>query len=590
MSLLVVLRSDAPDSFETLSLRERALRAAAKQNFASPEQFAWPMGLAWWFATPDNPRGSGAFARVGNRFAAYVGTMHWRRSTGASLLERLLTEHADPGTLPLNDISGSFVMLYSGGAGVWVFSDLLGIHKAYATAGRRLISTSFMLCRDCVDAAHVDRLRAQEYVLLGANHGLDTAIAEVKLLDPMESVNLSGQPSLPLQPLRRLRRPNLYHRFEEAVEAFTSTIESDFENMVAAFGTNIGMALSGGFDSRLLLAALDRLGLRPHLYVYGADTDTDVQVASAIAGRLGAPVECMDKTEMTRTLPALTASRLSQNLDFFDGLPVDGALDRGADQSTRLQQVQQGRLNLNGGGGEILRNFFLLPDFKYSASDLVRAFYSNWLPEVFPSAQDRQAFLDIMCDGIVACLGLSASGPHGGRNGALERSDGELVYTLLRLRYWMGRNNSIAARYGLFMTPLVSPHLVAMAAAVPLRWKTFGRLEAAIITALSPRAAGGPSSYGFDFSAGPNVAHRLRVCTTLLRPLSLRQRSATIRKQLGLAKSPVALPEWLEATALVAHQDWINADALTTQDQLNRLLTLCAVIAGGAPDRHRDPQ
>ena len=584
MSLLVVVPSDTPDGPETVSLRQRALRIAARQHYVAPEQFTWPNGVACWFATPDNPRGSGAFARAGNRFAAYVGTMHWQGSTGPRLLERLLAQHDDPSTLPLDEICGTFVMLYGGASGVWLFNDCLGLHKVYSTPNHRLISTSFMLCRESLDTVRVDRLRAQEYVLLGANHGLETPFTEVRLLDPTAALSLSGGPSLQFEPAQRLRRPNPFRRFEEAVEAVSSAIAADTTNMVAAFGTDIGMALSGGFDSRLLLAALDRVGVSPHLYVYGREADSDVQVARVIAQRLGVAIECFDKNQLERSLPPLTAEQLRRNLSFLDGLPVDGAFDRGVDQQTRLLQVQHGRLNLNGGGGEILRNFFLLPGFRYSASDLVGAFYSNWLPEVFGSPQERRAFLEMMSDEIVACLGLGEPRSHDGPDTALERSDGELVYTLLRLRYWMGRNNSIAARYGLFMTPLVSPRLVAMAAALPLRWKTFGSLEAAVITSLSPRAAEGPSSYGFEFSHGPSVAHRLRLLMTLLRPLPLRRRTASIRGQMGLAKPAVAPAEWRDASARLAHQDWVNSEALTTPDQLNRLLTLCAVTAGTASD------
>jgi asparagine synthase (glutamine-hydrolysing) len=185
----------------------------------------------------------------------------------------------------------------------------------------------------------------------------------------------------------------------------------------------------------------------------------------------------------------------------------------------------------------------------------------------------------MMCDNIVDCLALNAPGPNES-DPVLERNDVERVYTLLRLRYWMGRNNSIAARYGSFLTPLVSPRLVALAATLPLRWKTFGRFESAVIASLSPRVASGPSSYGFEFARGPSMAHRFNVCSTLLRPLALRQRSARIRRLLGRAKPPVASAEWVQASAGVAQQDWVVADALTTDDQLNRLLTLGAVVAG----------
>ena len=575
MSLLIVSACLGLPQAATDVQLTRALSEAARQGFGpASECFDWSGGAAWWFATPDNPRGSGAAVREGQRFAAYVGTVSWRGLSGESLLRRLLAAYSEPHAMPLDEFAGSFAMLFSGGSGVWLFNDALGLQKVYQTECGRLASTSFMVCRATLVAPQVDRLRAQEYVLLGANHGLATPLAGIRIADPVIARELTSNRAAVLHAPARLRQDCRYASEKDAVAGIAGAIGEIFGEMVSAFGSNIGMALSGGFDSRLLLAALDKAGVRPVLYVYGAPEDADVRIASQIAASLGQPIECIDKRAFNSDRPALTLPALQSNLAFFDGLAPDGAFDLGADRVTRLKQVEQGRLNLNGGGGEILRNFFFLRDRSFSAREVTSAFYSQWARQVFPSDDERRAFLAAMESGIADSVR-----PGAGPDETLARSEVELIYSLFRLRYWMGRNNTVAARYGLFLTPLADPRLVPIAASLPLGWKDYGRLEAQVISELSPRVAAGPSAYGFRFTSAPSLKHRLRIAATMYRPVTLRRQSAQIRRALNMS-APVSVPgAWRKVAAALPPQDWIRVDALTDGDQLNRLLTLQAIAS-----------
>mgnify|MGYP006951082563 CR=1 FL=1 len=71
---------------------------------------------------------------------------------------------------------------------------------------------------------------------------------------------------------------------------------------------------------------------------------------------------------------------------FFDALPRDGIYDLGADRRTRLQQAADGSIALDGGGGEIFRNFFHLPDHAFTARDIVRTFYRRFRRGAFATA------------------------------------------------------------------------------------------------------------------------------------------------------------------------------------------------------------
>jgi asparagine synthase (glutamine-hydrolysing) len=554
----------------------RALASARRQGFAAATHLEWSQGHALWYPTSGNPLGSGALVQDGRRFAAYVGSVHWQGLTRTALLRRVLAGFDAPASMPLRDFSGAFAMLFCDGDQVWLFHDAVGIQKVYATADRFVLSTSLLVCRSTLASPRVNRLRAQEYVLLGSTHALDTAIDGVRVLDPTQALELRSGTTRTLHPAEDWRCAPRFRTMPEAVDTLAAMIAADFDSMARAFGPKIGMALSGGFDSRLLLAALDHQGVVPTLYVYGSASDSDVRVAVAKAADLGLAIECVDKASANAELAPLDRERLRDSLTFFDALPVDGAFDRGMDRATRLHQVRDGTLNLNGGGGEILRNFFYLPDRDFTAADLVDTFYSNWLPRAIPGEDERQALKQALEQVILECLGFDA-GTARARVRRLSRSDIELVYSLFRLRFWMGRNNTIAARYGAFLTPLAQPRLVELAAAVPLQSKTDGDLEAAIIRALSPRVARGPSNYGFDFALGPTVHHRWRIRATLWRPVALRRRSAALRRSIGRNPTPQMPAEWTEAYPSGA-VDWIDSRFLTDRAQLNRLKTLQAVL------------
>ncbi|MBU6257217.1 MAG: hypothetical protein KGL18_18305 [Burkholderiales bacterium] len=579
MSLLIALVANGPAAGLSPTIEAAALANAASRGFIHPTRLEWPGGHALWFATPASPRSSGGCLVEGRRFAAYTGTVHWKGLTGEALLRRLLREFSRPQDMPLRDFSGGFAMLFSQGDEVWLFSDAVGLQQFYATCAGSVISNSLYLCRSLLRRPQLNRLRAQEYVLLGSNHATETPLQEIRAHDASQMVDLRSGARSTLHAAADWRVNRSFATTAEAVETLSSLIDTDFEGMLQAFGPQIGMALSGGFDSRLLLAALQRHGIAPDLYVYGAPDDDDVRIAAAKASELGMPIACIDKRQINSARPPIDRPLIAGNLAFFDGLPVDGVFDRGADQITRQLQMTGGRLNLNGGGGEILRNFFYLPDRAYSATELVGAFYSNWMPRAVPDSDERRELHEATADGILGELGFE-SGTLRTRARKLPRVDVELVYTLFRLRWWMARNNTIATLHGAFMTPLAHPRLIELAAQVPLAWKTDGDLEAAVITRLAPAVARGPSNYGFDFSRGPGAAHRRYMNATLVRPIMIRRASARLRRLLGRNPSIPSPAEWQRAFPLPA-VDWIDVRYLTDSGQWNRLLTLCALLDDG---------
>ncbi|HQD15884.1 MAG TPA: hypothetical protein PLY54_10580, partial [Ottowia sp.] len=196
MSLLLVAR--ALDGQVPEAVARSAAACVQAQGFSGPERFDWAGGAAWLYPSPGSTGGSGIWVRQGRRFAAASGALHWNGRDGRLTLERLLALDLPPEHLPLDEISGSFALLLGREDGVWLLGDALGLMKLHEAAGSGVISSSMLACMAALPERRVDRLRAQEYVLLGANHGLGSPIQGLRLLDPCLAHGLSGQAAVPV--------------------------------------------------------------------------------------------------------------------------------------------------------------------------------------------------------------------------------------------------------------------------------------------------------------------------------------------------------------------------------------------------------
>ena len=142
--------------------------------------------------------------------------------------------------------------------------------------------------RGSIAQPRVRRLRAQEYVLLESNHGLETPLAEVDIAPyPTLVTRLDTGRHERVVPASAWRSEQTHTSLQAACEDLAPRIGASMGSLVRAHDGPVGMALSGGFDSRLLLAALDHIDTTPSLFVYGRSSDDDVQVAVKKASSSG---------------------------------------------------------------------------------------------------------------------------------------------------------------------------------------------------------------------------------------------------------------------------------------------------------------
>jgi asparagine synthase (glutamine-hydrolysing) len=506
---------------------KRATASMQHQGFVVASSFDFKGDTLRTWAQPGQRDIANLEVRTLTGAAACVGPLWYRGRFGNAAL-RVLLDECEAGRRPdETQLRGNFALFLYTPHQCLLLNDILGFVRIYVSPDGLFYSSSWLAACAYLQRVELDAASAIEYVLLGAAHSRHSVALGVDLLPLGRALDLNRRCTW-----RRLSGgfdpgATEFGSSDEAVEAIAEHLRTVSTEVVAAFSERVNTALSGGFDSRLIVAGLLAAGMQPRLFVYGDPDSADVAIAKTVAGATGLALDEIDKRMINRDLPAPDIESLEQSALFFDGLPGDGIDDPGADRRTRLQQTVGGCIALNGGGGEIFRNFFHLPDRAFAARDIVRTFYRGFSRAVFRASDGLATYESRLVASIRNIAGMSATG-----NERLTRAQVELLYPLFRCHYWMGVNNSVAVRHGYYATPLVDLTSVRLALRVPLRWKNAGALQSHLIAALHPGIAAQPSAYGFRFDAGPGWKARLDEWATCARPVPLRPLINATRRRL----------------------------------------------------------
>lgn len=522
MAALFLVRTEDPDAAGAAIAAARA--QFERHGFTGLAEKA----LTGWrlLHAPHIIGGPESLVEQGDDLVAVAGTLTYDGLMGRPALEALLR------TLPLPEpdwsrLGGQFVALVRRGGRAFLLTDHFAMFQLFHDRDMTLFSTSLLGAVAALPRISFDLQSVYEFAFNVAPIGDDTVFSELRTLGPDRLVELLPD-GVRVHPLAK----PLPHRpaampIEERLDRNKARLAAAVRPYVRHFGDRLHCPLSGGLDSRLLLAALRAEGCRPEVYVYGGPEDDDVRIARRIGDALGFEVAWLDK-EARPLAPDEFPEQVERNFQQYDGLPSFGELfENGMNAMARDARHAGGALSASGANGEIYRNFFYLADRPISAEAVGRTFFARYARGDVTAAFDERAFLGRIGDKIAAALG---------RTGARERLPRPLVeqiYPRIRSRALSGREISLEGRYGAYLMPFLDRDVVAEAMTIPIALKNAGRFEAMLLAAIDPHLARLPSAYGHDFATPPSLKHRLGEWSTRARPVWLRQRSYALRRRLG---------------------------------------------------------
>lgn len=486
-------------------------------------------------------------------FAIAVGTFVLAGKTGTEALRHYLA-HPFP---PRDACRGAYLLLIHQKGRTTLQADLHGTYELYLDSNRTLFSTAFLALAACLPRRSLRRAECLEYIIGGVTLGTATPIAEIDRLDIGETIEFANTS------VRHITRPRLTEPerpapIDELIERSLVSLRATMDDYAAAFDNKIRISFSGGYDSRLLFALARDRGLDPELFVYGPSDAADVQHATALARAEGAKFEHIDKTLIRPVTRDAFPGMLRASAEMNDGFSQYWMFCSDSENYARIDRCAGDGVIMNGGGGEIFRNFFKFAGQSMSVQAFVRAFFSGYDPAILVDHRLRGEYENNLTNKIITLFDLDQ--PH------LSPSHVASLYPHLRCRSWFGRDTSLDNRFGHRATPYLEPDIVRSALQIPLGWKQFGIFQGRLIKALAPGMATHISSHGYSFDRDPPWAARLGDIRLLLQPLAMRKYNFRIKQKFTKRPAlPTELaPKFLE---LVISVSFPKTSALFKMDQ-----------------------
>ena len=357
------------------------------------------------------------------------------------------------------------------------FTDPGGMFDAYVSGPR--VGTSFLQLAETIGARRgdVDPAAVVEFLDLGKVYEGRTLLPGIRRLLPGTVYELrDGDDPL----THDLGMPGI-----DAGPDVGFTVERFFEEFASSLvGLNVSVDLTGGSDTRLVAAMLPR-SLPFECAVSGTTDSTDVEIAAEVARALGRPLH-------------VTIHDASDIGDAVDELfeAADGISDlltwHRLRQFARERSERHIDIAVGGIGGEMLKDFFWLPDFPFyrlRTPHLGRVFDTRFRPIAFPRGllTDRYApHAERVRPRILAAMRR--------RRMATNTETYDRIYYEMRMAGGAAHAISMNDTYVPFVAPLLDPAIVRLGYSLPRRDRAFNRYHRRLITGASLAAARVPSS------------------------------------------------------------------------------------------------
>src|SRR5262249_24927246 len=268
--------------------------------------------------------------------------------------------------------------------------------------------------------------------------------------------------------------------FNETTRLIAEQLLRYFRILGKAFGNSIGTALSGGYDSRLMLALLRRTENTPIVYVYGSSDSSDVKVAKAIARGEGIKLEHIDKRSFPKVGPEEIGRSVERELYFFDGIKPLGLFDDGTDLATRFDRASKATLQLNGAGGEIYREIWNIGNRKTDLVTFLRMRFDRRVYSFCRNSFELSDYFEQFAAKVRRSLGFDRSW--------IARREAEMLFPFLR-NWFAAPNNAANNQISYSLLPFMEPEFILQSFELPIHFKYCGKLEANLIKAIDPALA-----------------------------------------------------------------------------------------------------
>ncbi|WP_157754628.1 hypothetical protein [Salinivirga cyanobacteriivorans] len=428
------------------------------------------------------------------------GMVVYRQQDTAASLKTILEDHIQ-NRLQTGELTGQFTLILIHNDQVEIIRDATGVASVF-TLDNYVFASSFLSLCEIAPRLTVNRNALIENMLSGALVGPDTLFSEIKRMEKdgtfpgLRFQNLCR----PEYSLKSANRNKLITGQLDELDAYFYALRP----MVEKQGLTIG--LTGGFDSRLLMALAERHYSNIHYFTHWRKTLTkEVVVAKALSKFANRPLTMHSVTPPLEMTEIQAKDNLEKAFYHCDGqIRTQLYWHEAYNTLDYIKEIyQQTGLGFHGIGGEQYRNYerMIRPYWSFDAwlkNDILYRYSNN----VFKSKKHEKTFYKWYSNKIQARLGIGEKKYV--KRIHVKRYHNE-VYNQSNRAVRLTLENKAVFFTGPFIESRVSTRAYEAAPYLGMGLD----FQAALIHKLNPKLAAIESDYGYNFSEGESLKSKI---------------------------------------------------------------------------------
>ena len=375
----------------------------------------------------------------------------------------------EAGTLNFNDFIGQFFMILETNGQARCTGDDSSFFKVYSDGN--LISSSFLALVKLKRDLTWNRDYCELYLEFGFGHPLESFFNEIFVLDGLNEFNLYDLEDR--KPKKVVRTPwSENPDYQSALKEHAWELIEVYRGICQEQPAYLG--LTGGLDSRLVLAILRAARIETEVFTKGEPQDIDFRISRQIAKELG-----IDFHHPDERLPGLPMD----SFYYWDGPNHWGHDDCESDLAVEKWRAGLAAQVLSGLGIGLYRDIWFHRNAKMSLRTLLLQKYHDTNPDqVVRLAQAAARFMRV-----------SLETP-------LERGRFDDFHFFFRCSALWGRRISVQGRHSNKFIPMLGTHMYRLCSSLPVEWRYNARFQRDLITGLAPELARFDTTYGYRLS------------------------------------------------------------------------------------------
>ena len=459
-----------------------------------------------------------------------VGTPVYKGLDYSDSLASLLQDY-QTGNINNEQLIGQYTILFCHDCSIEVLCDPLGSKHLFTDINHSMLSSHMLPICQCFDEVlHVNRKAIYEKFLTGIIMPPNTMFEEVVQIDKQEGEHITREN----KGIKFVQTAGLHvyesgakKTIKECLADQVNVLREYFEQLDNSGKNGIDIGLSGGYDSRLGLACLNKYSkAKIHLHSHSTENvhQKDLTIAKQMAEYVGAPCHTVSTKKLSHC--ENVDDILRKSVLYFDGrssFSIGGCGEVYTAQY-RKESTESTPFTLTGVGGELYRNIF---DIGFSKIRFHHFMETKVFSQSFRKAIPEQIYREISDD----IINRSAERLGIDQRKKQSKAVAHRYYCEIMMPDGQGVALDAYNQISCCIAPFLEPRIIAKGyEAIPFH-RSGGEFEGKLIDYIDSGLAALPSSYGYPIGKRSIKAKLKEKIRTYISSSVWDQLASSIRKK-----------------------------------------------------------